>query len=154
MDNLTFSKVLYKDILNEPGVYLIEVKGGKKYIGQSKFLKKRIQAHIREIFKEGTGKQNFHKMVHEIVKKQGYTKENINELFTFWVCPTITDKEAEDKEAWYLEQINFLGKKKEYYNIWFASQEALNNKKIESFKNKIEKEKKNTIFSKVKNITF
>ena len=33
MDELVFQKVLYNDINSRPGVYVIEVRNGKKYVG-------------------------------------------------------------------------------------------------------------------------
>lgn len=146
MNEITFQKVLYEDIKNNPGVYLIEVKNGKKYVCQSKNVRKRIQEHLREIFNNNSPTQPFHKIVHNIIVKQKYTRENINELFAFWLHPTSTEKEAEEMEAWYLEQIALNKDEKAYYNLWYGSQAELNNFKKEIFRQKKIKEKNKSIF--------
>ena len=150
MDELVFQKVLYNDINSRPGVYVIEVRNGKKYVGQSKDIRRRVRVHMQEIFNNRNSyKQYFYKRVHDIITENGYTRDDIDELFTFWQHLTSTAKEAEEKEAWYLEQIALNGDKKEYYNSWYGSQNDLNNKKKKEFiqekikENKMRKEKEN-----------
>lgn len=46
---MTFQKVNYEDLPTTSGVYILEIKNGKKYIGQTKNLRKRLREHFNHI---------------------------------------------------------------------------------------------------------
>lgn len=124
-----FIQYCYENLPSESGVYIIEVKGGKKYIGQSTNIKERIQRHMRAIFGENATKQEkaFYRQVKEIVQMYNFSKQEIDRLFSFQVMKT-------EKPEFYERELLFSvsDRKGDYYNTWWGSQQKLNLKIIEN----------------------
>lgn len=122
---MTFQKVNYEDLPSTSGVYILEIKNGKKYIGQTKNLRKRLREHFNHICR-GDSRARWYKSAQKTLKSQGDTKEKQLSLCSFWVYETDSLEYYEEE---FLKSIveNIL--KKEYYNYWYGSQAELEKKK-------------------------
>lgn len=116
-----FIQYLYKDLPPDAGIYVVEVKGGKKYIGQSTNVRSRIHSHMRKIFDTNEEEKIFYKQARKIIKEYNFTKEEIDRVFIFQVMKT---EQPEFYEQQFLSINQY--KKEEYYNVWWGSQHELN----------------------------